>query len=92
MNINNLIWIGLLHVKCFPNNVYLGNVSGAYVTVLGYAKSCDEFIEKVKIVIENFDFIFVSIKAVEQYSKRIKKYELDECIIQLAKEVKKIKD
>ena len=36
------VWIGLAHVRPFPNNAFLGDGSGAFVPVVGLAQIAEE--------------------------------------------------
>ncbi|MBP1645602.1 MAG: hypothetical protein H6Q16_1177 [Bacteroidetes bacterium] len=86
MNKEN-VWIGLLEVSTRSRKGVLGNSLGAFVNVLALAKNRDEFIEKVKISIDELELDFVEIAEIELFSERNKNFNLGNELISLAEEV-----
>jgi hypothetical protein len=92
MNIETTLWIGLAQISSSLDNGLLEQGKGAYVNVLAIATNHPDFTDKVKKAITDLGLDFVNIEEVEPFSERIKNYEMNEKIINLAIEVNKTKE
>jgi hypothetical protein len=85
---NGHIWIGLVGIVPYEGNDSLGKgTGGAYTNVLGYADNYDDFVSKVANALKTQGFEMFEIEDVELYSDRILKFQVDNEIIELAREV-----
>jgi hypothetical protein len=64
------IWIGLVEVHALPDAEVLRDVSGAYVNVLTWASSVEEYKQKIKIVMETMKLRIVEIEDAEPIGQR----------------------
>jgi hypothetical protein len=84
---NEVIWIGMAHVK--PNNKnVLNGADGAYVNIVGYACSTEQFEERTKVALLDLDINLLDMEDVELFEIRTARAEPEAAIFHLIEELK----
>ena len=82
------VFIGMAHVLANPlTGDVLNGAKGAYVNILGFFVDEAEFIAEAMNVLDTIGLNMVDIEDVEPFSARLDKYEVDEKLLDLAKQV-----
>ena len=81
------IWIGLVHVKARKGNDSLDGADGAFVPMLALALSSGDFVSMSTIQLNSYDFDVIEVEDIERYEDRLKHFEVDENIKDLAHRV-----
>jgi hypothetical protein len=82
-----VIWIGLAHVIPNSENVLDGSI-GAYVNIVGYARSPEQFEERIKVAVLGLDMDLLEVKDVELFEMRTTHEEPAPAIFKLVEELK----
>ena len=75
-------WIGLANVVPRPGNESLGNADGAFVAVVGDARSTEGFLDLVSQELGSLEFEVVSLEDVELLRKRKLSHDLPDELLQ----------
>ena len=81
------IWIGLVGVRSLPDSEILKDVSGAYVNVLTWAETREEFRTKAQELMDYLRLMLVEIENPEPLSKRGDIEVLDPDVAEIARQV-----
>lgn len=81
------IWIGLFEVRFGENCDLFPSAKGAWVNVLTWAVDVSEFTTKVRNALEAHGMIVVKIEDPEPFSERIANFEVEESLLDLAREL-----
>jgi hypothetical protein len=80
------MWIGMVEVKCPPQNDILDGAKGAYVNIVAPAASEKDFYHQVEKAVKSLDLNLVNIDDAEPLSQRMTDYQVDEEIEKIAQE------
>jgi hypothetical protein len=80
------IWLGLVEVKPLPECDFLGGKAGAFVNILTWASTKQEYRKKVQLLLSDLRLRLVDIEAPEPLTKRLQRSEVDEEISELARQ------
>jgi hypothetical protein len=83
------IYIGLVEVLAQDGNLLFATGTIAFVNILALANNTKEFIIKVKEAIDYYGLTYKNIEDVETLVERLKKFEVGEEILTMAKQLKK---
>jgi len=93
MGEENQIWICLAHVTANQDTEsVLESGKKAYVNVLGYAINPLDFEIQIKNALDEMGLILLSIEDEEPFSVRISEWEVNDMILEKAKEVEQTKN
>jgi hypothetical protein len=86
------VWIGLVGIIPQEGNTSLGTgAAGAYVNVLCYASSKEDYNLKVTQALQHDDFVVFEIEDVQPFLDRAADYQVDSNLLELAEEVERTK-
>lgn len=71
------IWIGLAHVQPRSGNELLEGAKGAFVPVVGMAKTIPEFSDLLINMLESYSFDVLEIEDIELFEERLKSFDVD---------------
>lgn len=78
------IWIGTLHVTPKSGNDLLEGAIGAFVPILAFADSEQDFASKAQALMQAYEFNVLEILDVELFNERRKHSEISEGIVSTA--------
>ena len=81
------VWIGLVNLMPNAGNEDLKGAKGAYVNILAFAESVEDYKNVVKFAAYEHDYTIQEIKDVELFDVRSKNFEIDDDLINLSKKV-----
>ena len=87
----NSVWIGLVGVRPEGKNSLLEGANGAYTNVLAYVSSEDHYCKNVTAALKEKGFLVLEIEDVEPFSERVKRFKIDDELIELSQECEKKK-
>ena len=88
-SIKKNIWIGLVHVKPNPENLFLKGAKGAFVPALSLSINIKDFIKNVINYIEPMGFKIIKIEDIELFNVRKSKYKIHPSVLKLSKRISK---
>ena len=80
----NVPWIGLCEVKPLPGNDSLAGATGAFVNIVALAKDAEDFEMKTRAIMEDYDFVVLSIGDIGTIEERESHHEIVRELAQLA--------
>jgi len=72
------LWIGMVEVQPDKSSCFLGNSRGAFVNIVTWASSTDEFRRKAELVLGKLGLLVIEVEGAEPVSTRREKAELSE--------------
>jgi len=81
------IWIGLANIKIDRALSSIEDADYAYVTAVGLAKGKGNFKQRVAEKLSSLNFKLLKLEQAERLSERIKKFKIEDSILQLAQDI-----
>jgi hypothetical protein len=88
----NEVWIGMVEVRPFKDSKLLDDATGAFVNVLTWAASEDEFCAKARELMDHLHLDLVRVEKMEPLKNRGLQEGLEEEIAQIAEEIRSTPD
>ena len=84
------VWFGRCEVRPLSNNTFIGDVRGAFINMLVWARSREEFIAKSVELFQAYGLDLLDSEEIEPITQRLRKVKMSEELIKIAKEVSEL--
>ena len=85
------IWIGLIVVTGPPENEFLDGCLGAYVNVLSYAKSYNDYRAQIEEEVNSYGLTIEDIEWAKPLEERLSEFDIESYLLEKAEAVRRTK-